>query len=339
MKVVTFGEIMMRLQPQDNQRFLQAKGFELFFGGGEANVAVSLAQLGIDSVFCTKLPDNPLGDACVKELRGFGVNTDFIAKGGSRIGIYFAEKGASQRPAKVIYDRANSAITEITVDDVDKEKLFCGADWFHFTGITPALGQKPKEMLIELLKWAKKQGVTVSCDLNYRNKLWTRQEASVVMSDLMQYVDVLISNEEDVADVFGIKADKSNIQGGILDITAYEEVAKTVIQRFGLKKLAFTLRESISASENNWSGLLASLDKTEISKKYNLKIVDRIGGGDSFAAGLIYALGKGLDDKRAIETAVAASAFKHSVEGDFNIMTQAELNNLLGGDGSGRIQR
>lgn len=339
MKVVTFGEIMMRFQPQDHQRFMQADKYDMCFGGGEANVAVSLAQLNIDSVFCTKLPNNPLANACIKELKGYGVDTSYIARGGRRVGIYFVEKGASQRPSNVIYDRADSAITEIETEDVDIDKLLDGADWFHFTGITPALGEKPRAFLNKLLSKAKKLGITVSCDLNYRNKLWSRDEACKVMTELMDYVDVLISNEEDVKDVFGIEALASDITGGQLSAEGYANVAKEIINKFSLKKVAFTLRESISASENNWSGILCDAEGFVQAKKYHLNIVDRIGGGDAFAAGLIYAMLNCQGDKDAIETAVAAGALKHSVIGDFNIISESELKRLKGGDGSGRVQR
>lgn len=339
MKVVTFGEIMMRFQPEGNKRFLQADKFDMCFGGGEANVAVSLAQLNIDAVFCSKLPENPFGDACVNKLRSFGVDTSYIARGGSRMGVYFVEKGASQRPSKVVYDRADSAVTTIECGDIDIDKMLSGADWLHFTGITPALGAKPLAFTEELLKAAKRKNIKVSCDLNYRNKLWTKEYANRVMTKLMKYVDVLISNEEDVKDVFGITAEGSDIISGKLSAEAYKKVAKTVIERYGVKKVAFTLRESITADENNWSGLITDGINTAVSKKYNLKIVDRIGGGDSFGAGLIYSMLKGYDDRKCVDLAAAASCWKHSVPGDFNILNEEELLRLAEGDGSGRVQR
>lgn len=339
MKAITFGEIMMRFQPEGNKRFLQADKYDMCFGGGEANVAVSLAQLNVDAVFCSKLPDNPFGDACVHKLRSFGVDTSYIAKGGRRMGVYYVEKGASQRPSKVVYDRADSAITAIECGDIDIDKMLSDADWLHFTGITPALGAKPLAFTIELLKAAKRKNIKVSCDLNYRNKLWTKKEANEVMTKLMKYVDVLISNEEDVKDVFGITAEDSDIISGKLSAEAYGKVAKTVIERYGVKKMAFTLRESITADENNWSGLITDGINTAVSKKYNMKIVDRIGGGDSFGAGLIYSMLKGYDDQKCVDLAAAASCWKHSVPGDFNILSEEELLKLAEGDGSGRVQR
>lgn len=338
MKILTFGEIMMRFQPQNYGRFIQAQSYEMNFGGGEANVAVALAQFGCDAAFCTKLPDNPLADACVNTLRGFGVDTRHIVRGGSRIGIYFSEKGASQRSGKVIYDRADSAITEISVSDVDIAAMVEGVGWFHFTGITPALGEKPLAFLEAVLKEAKSRGVTVSCDLNYRGKLWTREKAKAVMTRLMKYTDVLISNEEDVRDVFGMKIGGDVIKGG-LSADDYAAAADKLTAEFGFKAVAFTLRESFSASENGWSALLWDGRKAYVSKKYNLKIVDRIGGGDSFAAGLIYALVNSFDNAHAVNFAAAASALKHSIEGDFNLVGVDEVEKLAGGDGSGRVQR
>jgi 2-dehydro-3-deoxygluconokinase len=339
MKVLTIGEIMMRLQPQNYQRFMQAKSFDCCYGGGEANVAVSLSQMGVDTAFCTKLPQNELANACIKELRGWGVDTSFIARGGNRMGIYFCEKGASQRPSKVIYDRANSSMTTINKNDIDIDKMLLGVDWIHFTGITPALGESVIEFLDAVLPYAKAKGIKVSCDLNYRNKLWTKSEANKVMTHFMQFVDVLISNEEDCKDVFGIEASASDINSGKLSSNAYANVAERVSKEYGIETVSFTLRESLSASSNNWSGILYNNGKIYESKKYNLTIVDRVGGGDSFGAGLIYSLLNNFDKQSAIEYAVAGSALKHSIEGDFNIATVDEIKKLAEGDGSGRVQR
>ena len=338
-KILTFGEIMMRLQPYGYKRLLQANGLEMTFGGGEANVAVSLAQMGDDAAFLTKLPNNELGKASSNQLRYWGVNTDYIVRGGERMGIYFCEKGASQRASKVIYDRKNSAINSINEDEVDFDNLLKTTEWLHFTGITPALSDEVANFTKLLLIKAKEKNITVSCDLNYRNKLWTREKANIVMSNLMQYVDVLISNEEDCKDVFGIVAGKSDITSGELSKEDYGDVAKTLAKKFGIKIVAFTLRESISASINNWSGILVDSGKVYSSKKYTLNIVDRVGGGDSFGAGLIHSLTNGKNPQEAIEFAIAASALKHSVEGDFNIATVEEIEKLANGDGSGRVQR
>ncbi len=338
-KIVCFGEIMLRLQPPMYQRFLQAKSFDAIYGGGEANVAISLAQYEQDAVYVTKLPDNPLGIACRNEIRKWGVDTSKIIFGGDRLGIYFLEKGASQRPSNVIYDRAGSAIATATVEDFDWDQIFDGADWFHFTGITPALGDNVAEICKAACKVAKKKGLTISCDLNYRKKLWSKQKAGEVMGELCKYVDVLISNEEDSADVFGIHSEKSDVEGGVLSYDGYKDVAKQLFERFGFKYIAITLRESISASVNNWSGMLFDGEHAHFSTKYSINIVDRVGGGDSFGAGLIYALLQDKKGKDAIEFAVAASCLKHTVEGDSNIASVKEVDSLVKGGGSGRVQR
>lgn len=339
MKTICFGEIMLRLQPPSYQRFLQAKSFDIVFGGGEANVAVSLAQYGINSVYVTKLPDNPIGNACRNELRRWGVDTSKIVFGGDRIGIYFCEKGASQRPSNVIYDRAGSAISTANANDFDWDSIFKGADWFHFTGITPALGDKIAAICEQACIEAKKSNITISCDLNYRKKLWSRKKAGEVMGKLCKYVDVLIANEEDCADVFGIKSEKSDINSGVLSYDGYKDVAKQMTDRFGLKYVAITLRESISASKNNWSAMLFDGKKAHLSQKYSINIVDRVGGGDSFGAGLIYSMLSGRSPEQAIEFAAAASCLKHTIEGDFNITSVNEVESLLKTGGSGRVQR
>lgn len=338
-RVITFGEIMLRLAPNGYYRFFQDDQLQATFGGGEANVAVSLANYGMDAAFVTKLPAHAIGQGAVNALRGLGVDTSKIVRGGERIGIYFLEKGASQRGSVCIYDRAHSAIQEAKPSDFDWNAIFEGADWFHFTGITPALGPNLVQICLEACKAAQSRGITVSCDLNYRGKLWTRAQAREAMTQLCRYVDVCISNEEDAKDVFGIEAEGSDITGGKLNKEGYKSVAKQLADQFGFKKVAITLRTSISASDNDWAGMLYDGEDFYFSKEYHLRIVDRVGGGDSFGGGLIYALLNDKDARSAIEFAVAASALKHSVEGDFNRVTLAEVEKLAGGDASGRVQR
>ena len=338
-RIITFGELMLRLQPYNYERFVQCDHVEFTFGGGEANVAVSLANYGMDAAFVTKLPAHAIGQAAVNSLRYFGVNTNAIVRGGERVGIYYLEKGASQRGSVCIYDRAHSSIQTADRADFDWDKIFDGADWFHFTGITPALGENLVEICLDACKAAKAKGITISCDLNYRGKLWTRQQAREAMTKLCDYVDVCISNEEDAKDVFGIEAENTDIYGGKLDKDGYKSVAKQLMDRFGFEKVAITLRTSISASDNNWAGMLYDGKDYCFSKEYKLHIVDRVGGGDSFGGGLIYALRQGKDTQQAIEFAVAASALKHSIEGDFNRVGVGEVEKLAGGDGSGRVQR
>lgn len=338
-KVVTFGEIMLRLAPNGYYRFFQDDQLQATFGGGEANVAVSLANYGFDASFVTKLPSHAIGQAAVNSLRKYGVDTSKIVRGGDRVGIYFLEKGASQRGSVCIYDRAHSAIAEANPSEFDWDSIFDGADWFHFTGITPALGENMVEACRQACIAAKKRGVKISCDLNYRGKLWTRQQAQEAMTDLCQYVDVCISNEEDAKDVFGIEAENTDIYGGKLNKDGYKSVAKQLADKFGFEKVAITLRTSISASDNDWAAMLYDGENYCFSKEYHLRIVDRVGGGDSFGGGLIYALLSGKDSQQAIEFAVAASALKHSIEGDYNMVTVSEVEKLAGGDGSGRVQR
>ena len=326
MKVITFGEIMLRLAPEGYYRFVQAEKYLATYGGGEANVAVSLANYGIDAAFVTKLPAHEIGQAGVNALRRFGVDTSFIARGGDRVGIYFVEKGASQRPSKVIYDRAGSSIAQASPADFDWDAIFDGADWFHFTGITPC-------------KKAKEKNITVSCDLNYRKKLWSREKAGQVMNELCKYVDVCIANEEDASDVFGIKAANTDITAGKVDHEGYKDVAKQLADRFGFQKVAITLRSSISANDNNWAAMLYDGSQYYFSKSYPIHIVDRVGGGDSFGAGLIYSCLNGFAPQETIEFAVAASCLKHAIEGDFNMVSVSEVQNLAGGDASGRVQR
>ena len=328
---------MMRLATPGFLRYEQTPHLELTYGGGEANVAVSLVNYGLTADFVTRLPKNDMARRAINELRGLGVGTGHIVRGGDRIGIYFIESGASQRASKVTYDRAHSAISEIKPGEVNWESVFKGAKWFHWTGITPALGDSAAAVVEEACKAAKKHGVTISVDLNYRKKLWTREKAGAVMANLMQYVDVCIANEEDAESVFGIKG--AEVTSGKIEHAQYEEVAKKLTDRFGFKKVAITLRESHSASRNGWSAMLYADGKSVFSRKFDITIVDRVGGGDSFAGGLIFSLIRGDSAEKAINFAVAASCLKHTIPGDYNRATLEEVESLLGGDGSGRVQR
>ena len=338
MKIVTLGELMLRLQPFDHLRFVQSEDYEATFGGGEANVAVSLANYGCDAYFVSKLPTHEIGQAAVNSLRKYGVKVDYVVRGGDRVGIYFLEKGASQRASKVIYDRANSAFALSKFDEYDWDAIFEGATWLHFSGITPALGDNVAKLTEEALIAAKRHGVTVSCDLNYRNKLWSKDKAREVMTHLMKYVDVCIGNEDDANDVFGIKPENNDTSKGQLNKEGYVSVAKQLKDKFGFKYVAITLRTSISASENNWAAMLYD-GNSYLSKEYHMQIIDRVGGGDSFAGGLIYGLTHDYKPQEAIEFAVAASCLKHSIEGDYNLVSVDEVKKLAGGDGSGRVQR
>jgi len=338
-KVVTMGEIMLRLSTPGFSRFVQADTFDVVYGGGEANVAVSLAHYGYDAYFVTKLPKHEIGQAAVNSLRRYGVKTDYIARGGERVGIYFLESGASMRPSKVIYDRAHSAIAEADVSDFDFDAVFSGAEWFHVSGITPALSPKGAALTEAAMKAAKKAGVTVSVDLNYRKKLWTPAEAKACMTNLMQYVDVCIGNEEDAEKVLGFKPAATDVSKGDLNLDGYKQIFKEMKDAFGFKYVATTLRESYSASDNGWSALIYDGNEFYHSKKYDVRIVDRVGGGDSFAGGLIYGLLEKGDMRQTLEFAVAASALKHTIPGDANMMSVAEVETLAGGDASGRVQR
>ena len=339
MKVVTFGELMLRLAPENYLRFVQSEKYEATFGGAEANVAVSLANYGADVAFVSKLPAHEIGQAAVNSLRKFGVDISKIVRGGDRVGIYYCEKGASQRPSKVIYDRAFSSIATASVNDFDWDKIFEGVTWFHFTGITPALSDECAKITLEACQKAKEKGITVSCDLNFRKKLWSKEKAGEVMSKVCRYVDYCIANEEDAKDVFGIEADNTDINTGKLDRNGYISVAKKLTEKFGFKGVAITLRESLSANDNNWSGMLYANGEAYFSKKYAMHIVDRVGGGDSFGGGLIYSLLNNYDAQRAIEFAVAASCLKHSIEGDYNMVSVSEVEALANGNASGRVQR
>lgn len=338
-KVVTFGETMLKFSPYNFQRFMQATSMNVEYAGAEANVAVSLANYGMNVAFVSKLPDNDFGDAALNILRHYGVDTSKAVRGGERIGIYFVEKGASQRPSKVIYDRKGSAFATAQPTDFNWDVIFEGSTWFHFTGITPALSDSLTLICLDACKVAKAKGLIVSCDLNYRKKLWSSERACEVMSELCKYVDVCIANEEDAADVFGITAENSDARSGVLDKTSYASVARLLKEQFGFQKVAITLRESISASDNNWSAILYDGERVYNSRNYSIHIVDRIGGGDSFGAGLIYGLNHYDSCQDALEFAVATSCLKQTIEGDFNMVKVTEVESLMNGNGSGRISR
>lgn len=339
MKVVTFGELMLRLEPPGYLRFVQTENLSATFGGAEANVAISLANFGVDSCYVTKLPNHEIGQAAVNSLRKFGVNTQYIVRGGPRVGIYYNERGASQRGSKCIYDRAGSSIQLSKPEDFDWKQIMQGASWFHITGITPALGPNLVQSCIEAAEEAHKAGATVSLDLNYRAKLWSREEANKAMTELCKYVDICVANEDDAADVFGIKAENTDTTKGELSTEGYKSVARQLMEKFAFKKVAITLRTSINANRNDWQALLYDGKDFFFSKKYEIWIVDRVGGGDSFTAGLIYSLLSGKSNQEAVEFAVAASCLKHTIEGDFNMVSVAEVEKLASGNASGRIQR
>ena len=339
-KVVTMGEIMLRLSSSGNSRFVQCQQFDACYGGGEANVAVSLANYGHDAFFVSKVPSHEIGQCAINALRRYGVKTDFVARGGDRLGIYYLESGASMRPSKVIYDRAGSSVAEADPSDYDFDSIFEGASWFHWSGITPAISDKSAECLRLALIAAKKHGVTVSCDLNFRKKLWTSEKAISVMRPLMQYVDVCIGNEEDAALCLGFKPE-ADVEKGKTDASGYYAIFKQMAKEFGFKYVVSTLRESYSATHNGWKALIYNGKDFYESKHYDIfPIIDRVGGGDSFSGGLIHGLLKWPEDQeKALEFAVAASALKHTIPGDFNLVSEAEVNALAGGDASGRVQR
>ena len=342
MKIVTLGELMLRLSPPGHLRLAQASTLDVNFGGSEANVAVLLAQFGHDASFVTRLPRNPLGDAALRTLRRHGVQTNHVQRGGHRLGIYFLEHGASQRPSSVVYDRAGSSISEMSSSDIDWDKVLGGADWFHVSGITPALGEKSAALTLAACHAAHHAGVTVSCDLNYRKKLWTPTEAQRVMRPLMGYVDVCIANEEDAWRSLGMRPQGSDVEAGRIDEPGYAKLAIKLKQKFGFKAVAITLRESFSASHNAWSAML--LDEKECleprrSKRYEIQIVDRVGAGDAFAGGLITELVRGADSREALEFAVATSVLAHTIQGDFCLTTRSEVEKLAKGAGTGRVDR
>lgn len=341
-KVVTMGEIMLRLSTLGNQKFIQADEFDVCYGGGEANVAVSLANYGHDASFVTKVPENPIGECAVAALRKMNVDTKFIARGGERLGIYFLESGSAMRASNVVYDRAHSSIATATAADFDFDAIFDGVDWFHFTGITPAVSDAAAELTEAALKAAKAKGVKVSVDLNFRKKLWSSEKAQKVMTNLMQYVDVCIGNEEDAEKVLGFKPGATDVTSGALELAGYEDIFKQMVEKFNFEYVISSLRVSHSASDNGWSACIYSRDTKEFyhSREYRVRpIVDRVGGGDSFAGGTICGFLDGKNFKDALEFGVAASALKHTIPGDFNLVSRADVENLAGGDGSGRVQR
>jgi len=338
-KVVTLGEIMLRLSTPDFKRFVQADTFDITYGGGEANVAAALCNYGLNGTFISKVPDNAIGQAAINHLRRYGVDTQFIAKGGERLGIYFLETGASMRASQVIYDRAGASIADVKPEEFDWDKILDGADWFHTTGITPALSDKASVLAETALKTAKAKGITTSIDLNYRKKLWSKEKAREVMTKLCQYVDVCIGNEEDADTTLGFKAAHTDVTKGELNLDGYKDVFRQMKDKFGFKFIASSLRESHSASDNGWSALVYDGSDFHHTRKYNVRIVDRVGSGDSFASGLIFGLVTGMPMPEAAEFGVAASAIKHTIPGDLNHATLAEVKELIKGDGSGRVQR
>ncbi|GAU75553.1 sugar kinase [Fusibacter sp. 3D3] len=338
-KVICFGEIMGRLCPVGYKKVVQATHFEVTYAGGEANVAVSLANYGIRTGFVSKLPDNDLGKSVLRVLKGYDVETSDIVIGGERLGMYYLEKGASQRPSKVIYDRMYSAISMANPKEFDWDRILEGATWFHTTGITPALSEQCIAITREALKKCKEKNISVSCDLNYRKNLWSTEKAKVVMTEFMQYVDVCIANEEDAEKVLGIVAKNTNVTAGELNKSGYEAVAREISEKYGCHTVAITLRESYSASLNGWSALLYTDQKSYFSKKYEIQLVDRVGGGDSFVGALLYALMERETPQEQVEFAVAASCLKHTIEGDFNQVSIKDVETLMAGDGSGRVQR
>ena len=338
-KMVGFGDFLLSLSPVGYRRFIQADSFDVFYTGAEANVCASLARFGMATEFVTRLPENDIADSAIASLRKYNIGTDHIVRGGDRIGVIYTEKGAAQRPSKVIYDREHTAISEADGGTFDWEEILKDAAWFHFTGITPALSDTLPQACLAACKAARQLGVRVSCDLNYRKNLWTTEKAGLVMRELLPYVDVLLANEEDVEKVLGIKAGDSDVTRGQLNYSGYADVASQLSEMFGIPYVATTLRRSISASDNEWAAMLYHAGETFFSKQYHIHIVNRVGGGDSFAGGLIYGLMNSYDDRHALEFATAASCLKHSMEGDYNLASVKEVLALMEGDGSGRVQR
>jgi len=337
--IITLGEIMMRLSPNENRRFIQSEKFDVIYGGGEANVALSCANYGHEAYFVSKVPTHEIGQAAVNELRRYGVHTDYIKRGGDRLGIYFMETGSSMRPSKVIYDRANSSIAEATADEFDFDTIMKDAVWFHWSGITPALSDNAAEVTLKACQAAKKHGVTVSCDLNFRKKLWTSEKAQEIMKPLMEYVDICIGNEEDAALCLGFKPD-ADISAGQTDAEGYKNIFKGMMETFNFKYVVSTLRESYSASHNGWKAMIYNGKEFYVSKHYDINpITDRVGGGDSFAGGMIHGLLTKETQGEALEFAVAASALKHTIHGDANHVSLEEVEALAAGNANGRIQR
>ena len=339
-KVVLFGELMMRLSTKRHERIVQAREFDVIYSGAEANLGVAMLAFGVDSYMVSSVPDNAVGQACLNYMRQFGLNLDYVKKNGFRLGIYYVEAGAAQRPSTFLYNRKGSSITELRLGDFNWDEIFEGKHWFHFTGITPALADSVADITKEACAAAKKKGVAVSCDLNFRRKLWSPEKARQVMTDLMQYVDVLFTNEEEAETVFGIKARETDVKAGKISSHGYEDVASQLVEKFKLKYVSISLRESLSATSNGWSGMLYDGKRYYTSRKYNIDyIVDRIGGGDAYSSGIIYGLLTEQDLQETVELAAAAGCLKHTVHGDFNLVSFDEILALMGGDGSGRIQR
>lgn len=338
-RIVSFGEIMLRLNPKGYCMLFQSDELVTSFAGSEANVSVSLVNFGMDAVLVTKVPDHVVGHAAIQEMRKFGVDVSHMILGGSRMGIYFVERGVSQRPSKVIYDRTGSSIATASRDDFDWAGIFQDADWFHFSGITPALSDELAAACEDACRYAKAHGITISCDINYRAKLWSREKARQVMGRLLGYVDVVLGNETDTNDVFGIGARDTDICSGKISRSGYVDVAKRLAEQFGCKIVSFTLRGSLSASVNEWAAMLYTGGEAYFSPGYTIQLVDRVGSGDSFAAALIYGLASGYDPQTAVNFAVAASCLKHTIENDFNRVDVSDVNKLMNGDGSGRVQR
>lgn len=338
-KVVTLGEIMMRLTTPDFKRFVQADSFDVTYGGGEANVATALCNYGLNGVFVSKVPDTAIGQSAINHLRRYGVDTQYMVRGGERLGIYFLEIGASMRASQVIYDRAYASITDADASEFDFDEIFEGADWFHTTGITPALSDKAAALTEAALKAARERGITTSIDLNYRKKLWTKEKAREVMGELCKYVDVCVGNEEDANDMLGFVSQGTDVTKGELNLDGFKDVCRQMKEKFGFKYIASTLRESYSASDNGWSALAYDGNEFYHTKEYQVRIVDRVGSGDSFASGFIYGLVTGKSMKDAAEFGAAASALKHTIPGDLNHATLSDVENLMKGDGSGRVQR
>src|SRR5678810_947982 len=338
-KVVTLGEVMLRLSTPDFKRFVQADTFDITYGGGEANVAAALCNYGLNGTFVTKVPNNAIGQAAINHLRRYGVDTQYIVRGGERLGIYFLETGASMRASQVIYDRAGASIADVNMDEFDWDKIFDGADWFHTTGITPALSDKAATLTEAALKAAKSKGITTSLDLNYRKKLWSKEKAREVMTRLCQHVDICIGNEEDAETALGFKPEGTDVTKGELNVEGYKTMFRQMAEKFGFKYVASTLRESHSASDNGWSALVYDGKDFYHTRQYEVRIVDRVGSGDSFASGFIYGIVTGMSMKDAAEFGVAASALKHTIPGDLNHATVSDVKELMKGDASGRVQR
>lgn len=337
---VGFGDLLMRLEPPDHQRFVQASSFQVGFTGAEANAAVLLAGLGVPARVASRVPDSPIGQACVNFLRRYGLDTSTVVRGGERLGIFFAETGAAQRASTIVYDRAHSSFATSGPADYDWSAILDGAAWLHFSGTAPALGESVRGALREGLQQARDQGVTVSCDLNYRARMWSPEQASAEMTRLAPFIDVLFGNEEDAATVFGVKARGSDVTKGELPVDSYQAVAEQLMQTYGFGTVATSLRTSISASHNRWAGMMSTPNGHHVSRTYDVTpIVDRVGGGDSFAGGLVFGLLRGDEPQDCVEFAAAASCLKHSIPGDLDLVSEDEVRSLVAGDGSGRVRR